>query len=164
MQTEANIPAEYRYLRGDSVIMDSELSLLRSGVVDFMKNRAKDNAYQRYMHWKKLTNEFAVLTTYSYADVPLPKTYDTIFLCRKPSIKVHINYTVTQAIINGWTPVEQLHCGHKHVVIIQFHDLIPPICDGLPAFRVGQSWNVTSDLGFCNFQDYSAICERLTRT
>ena len=164
MRDESYISPQYRYLKGDSIFMDSELLLLRSGVVDFMKNRAKDSAYQRYMNWKKSANEIAVLTTYSYADVLLPKTYDTIFLCGKPSIVVHANYTLTQAIINGWTAVDRLHHGHKHVVIIQFHDVIPSICNSLPVFRVGQGWNVTSDLGFCNFQDYYAICENLDRT
>src|ERR1700754_1532970 len=162
MQTEANTPPEGRYLKGISVFMDRELSLLRSEVIDFMKNRTKDSAYQRYMHWKQATNEIAVLTTYAYADILLPKTYDTIFLYRQPEIVIHVPYTITQAVINGWTAVEQLDHGHKHVVIIQFQDGIPSICESLPAFRVGQRWDLTTPLGFCNFQDYTAIREHLT--
>jgi len=137
MQTEANTPPESRYLKGVSVFMARELLLLRSGVIDFMKNRTKDIAYQRYMQWEQATNEITVLTTYAYADIPLPKTYDTIFLYRQPENVIQLPYTITQAVINGWTAVEQLDHGHKHVVIIQFHDGIPLICECLPAFHVG---------------------------
>lgn len=164
MQSEANTPLEGRYLKGVSIFMDRELSLLRSGVIDFMKNRTKDIAYQRYMHWKQATNEIAVLTTYAYADIPLPKIYDTIFLCRQPENVIHVSYTLTQAVINGWTAVEQLDHGHKHVVVIQFHDGIPSICESLPAFRVGQGWDLAAPLGFCNSQDYIAIREHLTQS
>ena len=164
MKTEANIPPEGRYLKGVSVFTDRELSLLRTGVIDFMKNRTKDLAYQRYIHWKQATNEIAVLTTYAYADIPLPKKYDAIFLYNHPENVINVNYTVTQAVINGWTAVEQLDHGHKHVVIIQFHDGIPSICESLPAFRVGQGWDLTTPLGFCNFQDYTAIREHLTQS
>jgi hypothetical protein len=164
MQTEANSPPESRYLMGVSVVRDRELSLLQSGVIEFMKKKTKDNAYQRYMHWEQATNEIAVLTAYAYADIPLPKTYDTIFHYRQPANVIHVTYTLTQAVFNGWMAIEELSHGHKHVIIIQFPDGIPPICDKLPAFRVGQGWDLTAPLGFSNFQDYAAICQHLTRT
>ena len=164
MQSEANTPPENRYLKGTEVFMAVELSLLRSGVIDFMKNRAKNSAYQRYVRWKQAPNEIAILITYAYADIPLPKTYDTIFRYKQPADAIQTSYTITQAVINGWTAVDEIGCGHKHVVIMQFQDGIPPICESLPHFRVGQGWNLAAPLGFCNSQDYIAIREHLTRT
>ncbi len=162
MQAETEVPSEARHLIGHSVFEDRELSLLRFGVIDFMKGKMKDAVYDRYVKWKRAAGEVAVLTAYAYADLPLPKTYDTIFVYKEPTNVIYVPYTITQAVFNGWTAIDHLSHGHKHVIVLQFLGGVPSICGRLPAFRVDHGWDFSGPWGFCDSQDYPAICDKLS--
>ena len=90
-----------------------------------MIDRVKDNGYFEFIDWQRSKNEIAALTMYSFADILLPKRFDTVFQVDKTENYIHTEFIITQAIINGWTPVDQIEKGHKNIVIIHLPNQFP---------------------------------------
>ena len=149
-------PSE-RYLLCNAMFPDKLLVTIKSDVQKFMRSREKDVRYHHFMNWTRQENEIAVLTLYAYADIPLPRQYDLIFQIGQPDNYVIIDYTITQAVINGWTTVDQLDHGHKHIAIVQFPEGIPSIIDLLPPFSTKQAAQKGNQLGFCTTTDFAFI-------
>jgi len=157
MQNENEIAPSSRYLLCDSVFSDKTLATVKSDVRRFMRDREKDATYHRFISWTRQQNEIVILSLYAYADIPLPKQYDIIFQIGRPENHMPIEYTITQAIINGWTSVDQLDHGHKHITVVQFPTGIPSIFEILPAFSKEQVTKKGTQLGFCTKADFEFI-------
>ena len=74
------------------------------------------------------------VTMYAYADIFLPKQFDIAFQIDKPDNYSDTTFVINQAITNGWTSVNQIDHGHKHIVMIEFPNSVPGIFNLLPAF------------------------------
>jgi hypothetical protein len=157
MRTEKEIDPSKRYLLCDSVISDKTLAIVKSDVRRFMKDREKDTTYHQFINWIPQQNEMVVLSLYAYADMPIPKQYNIIFQIGQPENYISADFTITQAIINGWTSVRELGYGHKHIIIIQFPKGIPSIFDILPVFSVERNIRKEYQLGLCTKFDFESI-------
>ena len=122
-----------------------------------MSDRVKDDEYFEFINWQRSKNEIAALTMYSFADILLPMHFDTIFQVDNTGNYIHTEFAITQAIINGWTPVDQIEKGHKHIVIIQFAESIPDIFNLLSNFNDSKNIDSQIQLGFCDKVDFDAL-------
>jgi hypothetical protein len=151
MQRENEIPVSERYLLCNCIFSGGMVKQIKSDVKKFMSDREKDDCYRQFINWKQKKNEIVVLTMYAYADLLLPKKFDTVFHIRKPDESVNAEFSITQAVLDGRFPVNEINHGHKHVVIIEFEGAVPGIFD-----------RDKVELGFCNSSDFNSIKEKLT--
>ncbi len=161
MQSETEISPSERYLICNYSFTDLTIDKIKRDIKHFGTTRSKDECYWQFMNWHKKCNEIAVLTIYAYADISLPKKFDTIFDIEHPANFLNIGFLVTQVVFNGWTPFNQISHGHKHVTIIQFDEAVPHIFNFLPVFGDETPKANSLQLGFCNEADYMAIRNKL---
>ncbi len=150
MLAEQNVNPSDKYLACNSILDSDSIVLLKKNVTEFCKNHEQDALYHEFINLQPSGKELAVVTLYAYADMPLPITFDTLFIIEKPEIYTEAAFTVKMSIINGWIPVDQIAHGHKHVLVLKFEDTIPEI---LTQSRVRGSQR----LGLCNRIDFPAI-------
>ncbi|TKK64106.1 hypothetical protein FC093_23320 [Ilyomonas limi] len=129
-----------------------------------MADRKKDNLYFEFINWQKQTNEIVVLTMYAYADILLPKYFDTIFQIDNPENFIETKFVIKQAVINGWTSVGEISHGHKHILVVEFPNSIPDILNLLSEFSYKKTIKNEIHLGFCNKIDFDAIKTNLHQT
>ena len=134
---------------------------IKTDVIKFMADREKDDNYLKFINWKRRDNEIVVLTMYAYDDILLPKKYDIVFEIEKPDNFVNCNFTIMQAIFNGWTPLNQISNGHKHICILQFDKEICNIFSSLTSFDNREKQQNNFQLGFCDSNDFEAIRNKL---
>ncbi|MBS1664908.1 MAG: hypothetical protein JST68_27925 [Bacteroidetes bacterium] len=156
MHSEAQIQPSERYLLCTAYFSDQLVKKIKTGVKKFMENRPKDETYYRFMSWSGKKNEIAVLTTYASAGFSLPISFDFIFADNDHTLTVDTRYKATQAVWNGWTPIEFVDRGHKHILILEFDTEIPTIFSSLPKFIEG-TYPDGQYLCFCNKTDFEAI-------
>jgi len=137
------------------------LDRVKNDVKSFMASRQKDDLYYQFIDWQKKSNEIAVLTTYAFADIPLPKQFDTIFQIDNPDNYTDINYTVTQAVINGWTSIPEMGHGHEHILVLEFKVSVPDIFDLLSDLDETKPYMINKELGFCSKADFEFIKKKL---
>ena len=136
---------------------------VKADVKAFMADREKDDKYFEFINWQKTENEIVVLTMYAYDDISLPKKYDTVFQIDKPSNFVNLDFTITQAVLNGWTGVNQISRGHKHICVIQFNKPADGIFRLLTYFDPKRTVLDNIQLGFCDKNDFEEIKTILER-
>ncbi len=156
-ETAINQPA--KYLLCNYRFSLKMIETIKKDIKLFMTDREKGDTYFRFMNWQKKENELLVLTMYAYADIPLPKTFDTAFEIDKPDNFVHVDYTITQTVFNGWMPRTEIARGHKHICVIEFGKEIPGIFNSLPLFDESADTKKLVTLGLCERGDF----ERLVR-
>jgi len=162
MQTEREANKLERYLLCNYRFPEKTIETIKTDVSDFMSNRERDENYFRFINWQKKENELVVLTMYAFDDILLPKKFDTIFQIENPNNFIQVDFTVTQAIVNGWTPLNQISRGHKHICIIEFYNDIPAILHLVPLFDETLQGGV--QLGFCDTTDFENIKINLLKT
>lgn len=126
-----------------------------------MADKEKDDKYFEFINWQKSENEILVLTMYAYDDISLPKKYETVFQIDKPGSFVHLDFTITQAVLNGWTAVHKINRGHKHICVLQFDKPVDSIFSLLSNFCPEQTAHNNIQLGFCDKNDFEEIKTRL---
>ena len=161
MLTESQASPTDRYLLCNYFFPDAMIKKLKADVKSFMADRKKDDLYYEFIDWKKKTNELMVLTMYAYADISLPKQFDIAFQIDTPDNFDDTIFVINKAIINGWTSVNQIDHGHKHILIIEFPDTVPSIFKLLPAFSDSATNGNMIQLGLCSKTDFKAIKENL---
>ena len=161
MKTEAQTHPSDRYLLCSHSLSDKTLERVKDDVKSFLINRQRDDLFHQFMNWQKKRNEIAVLTMYAFADILLPKQFDIVFQIDNLSNYVNINYTIRQAIINGWTSTAEIGYGHKHVLILKFENSVPDIFNLLSDFNEAQQYKTNKELGFCAKSDFELIKEKL---
>ncbi|WP_153797014.1 hypothetical protein [Foetidibacter luteolus] len=142
---------------------EAMIKKVKADVKTFMNDKEKDELYYKFIDWEKQANEMMVLTMHAYADISLPKKFDTAFQINKPHNYVEATITINQAIINGWTSVNQIAHGHKHIIIIDFQSSVPNIFNLLPAFGDNGTTSNETKLGICSNIDFEAIKTNLKR-
>ena len=157
MTTEIEVNPSGSFLLCSYLFTDELIGKVKQDVKTFMFDRVKDNVYFEFINWQRSKNEIAALTMYSFADILLPKRFDTIFQVDNTENYVHTEFAITQAIINGWTPVGQIEKGHKHIVVIQFAESIPDIFNLLSNFNVSENVGGQIQLAFCDKVDFDSI-------
>ena len=157
MKTEIEINSSDRYLLCNYYFSDNVIDRVKDDVKAFMADREKDDKYFEFINWQKNNNEIVVLTMYAYDDILLPKKYDIVFQIDKPTNFVHTDLTITQAVLNGWTSVNQISRGHKHICVIQFNKTTDSIFSLLTHFDPKQPANNNIQLGFCDESDFEEI-------
>jgi hypothetical protein len=161
MNTETEINSSDRYLLCNYYISDKVIDRVKDDVKAFMADKEKDDKYSEFINWQKNNNEIVVLTMYAYDDILLPKKYDTVFQIDKPTNFVHLDFTITQAVLNGWTAVNKISRGHKHICVIQFKKTVNYIFSLLTLFDPKQPANNNIQLGFCDQSNFEEIKKRL---
>lgn len=146
-----------RYLICNYILSDTTMERVKADVKSFMSDREKDESYFKFITWKRKENEIAVLTMYAYDDIQLPKHFDTVFQVDKPNNFVHLDFAITQAVVNGWTLLNQIIKGHKHICIIQFNESVPEIFKLLPLFDSTDTLQNVIQLGFCDKTDFKIV-------
>lgn len=136
---------------------------VKADVKAFMADREKDDKYFEFIDWKKTETEIVVLTMYAYDDISLPKKYNTVFQIDKPNNFVDLDFTITHAVLNGWTGVNQISRGHKHICVIQFDKAVHSIFNLLTHFDPKTTVHDNIELGFCEKNDFEKIKARLER-
>lgn len=155
--------AEERFLFADEYISERSISFWQKEAVKRRRDKEKDEAYERFINWKKQANEIAVITLYSYADFRVPRKFDVVFDFGRPDEFIQANYQLTQSVWEGWYPVNFIDRGHKHICVFSFDDKIPDLLfkmkqrDGLNE----QDGDNFKKLGFCNMRDYDSIARYL---
>jgi hypothetical protein len=161
METDIEINSSERYLLCNYSFSDTMIDRLKEDVKAFMADREKDDKYFEFINWQKSNNEIVVLTMYAYDDILLPKKYDTVFQIDKPTNFTHTDFIITQAVLNGWTGVNQISKGHKHICVIQFNRTVDNIFSLLTHFSPEQTAYNIIQLGFCDENDFEEIKTRL---
>ena len=161
MRTEAESPADARYLYTDEFYSDTALKVMQADCVHRYQHWGKDAAYSTFVHWARQPNEVAVFTWHAYADLALPKQFNCIFHVDNPREFLLISYTLTQSIIllGGGLPIGRIEHGHKHICVITFAQEVPAIFNLLHkedgSFRTPPEGR--KRLGFCAATDLPAI-------
>ena len=163
METEKETNSSDRYLLCNYFFFFKVIDRVKTDVKAFMTNREKNEKYFEFINWEKNENEIVVLTMYAYDDILLPKNYDTVFQIDKPDNFVHLDFTITQAVLNGWTGVNQINRGHKHICVIQFEKTVDNIFRLLTHFDLKQPAHNKIQLGFCDKTDFEEIKTRLVQ-
>lgn len=152
-QPEQNTPPDQRYLTcGIQCSVEFIINKVYKNIRQVNDNQYTE-AYNRFMSWKKSPNEIAVFTWYAYADVIIPRKYNTVFLIENPDNYVVSEFTITQCVFEGRLPVHEMAHGCKHLCILEFENGIPDIFKYLPD-SVGQKWEI---LGLCDFENLEGI-------
>ena len=161
MQTETEVKASERYLLCNYAFSDQMIERIKTDVRSFMADKKKDDNYLKFINWQKQENDIVVLTLYAYDDILLPKKYDTVFQIDKPSNFANRSFTITQAVLNGWTPVNQIAKGHKHICIIQLDKEVSSIFNSVALFDSKEALQDKFRLGFCDMNNFEAIKNKL---
>lgn len=171
MQTEAECPANTRYLYADELYTDSALQLLQADCIRRYQKWEKNAAYETFVQWKRQASEAVVFTWHAYADLVLPKQLDCIFHVDNPQEHLLVSYTLTQSIISlgGGLPISSVEHGHKHICVLTFEQEVPAMFQLLHRLEGTASTVSLRDafkLGFCQAADLPAITaahERITQ-
>lgn len=155
MHSEIKTTKSDNYLLCNYRFSDKTIETIKADISGFMSNREKDDIYRKFIEWQRKANEIVVLTMYAYDDIPLPKKFDTIFQYNTPSNFIHLDYTITQAVFNGWMPVSEISRGQKHICIIEFINKMPDIFLSVPLFD--ETLQSGIQLGFCNEANFESI-------
>jgi hypothetical protein len=133
--------------------------MVKEDVTSFMSTREKDDSYYQFINWRRKENEIVVLTEYANADVPLPINLDTIFQFDQPGNSIQLDFSITQAVFNGWMPINEISRGHKHFCIIEFSTAVPDLFQSLPLFD--KSFETGIRLGLCLAANFESIKTKL---
>lgn len=163
METAIKTNSSERYLLCNYVFSDKMINRVKAEVETFMAKREKDETYFEFINWKKTETEIVVLAMYAYDDILLPKKYNTVFQIGKPGNFVNPDFTITQAILNGWASVNQMSKGHKHICVIQMENAADSIFNLLTYFDPKKTGHGNIQLGFCDKNDFEEIKNRLER-
>jgi hypothetical protein len=161
METEIKVNSSERYMLCNYSFSDKMIDRVKADVISFMAEREKDDKYFEFIDWKKTATEILVLTMYAYDDILLPKMYDTVFQIDKPSNFANLDFTITQAVFNGWAGVNQISKGHKHICVIQFDKAVHSIFNLLTYFDPKRTAHDNIQLGFCDKNDFEEIKTKL---
>jgi hypothetical protein len=161
MEPDIQINSSDRYLICNYSFSDKMIDIVKEDVKAFMADREKDDKYFEFINWQKIDNEIVVLTMYAYDDILLPKKYGTVFQIDKPTNFVHTDFIITQAVLNGWTGVNKISRGHKHICVIQFNKAVDNIFSLLTHFSPEQTTYNNIQLGLCGKNDFEEIKPRL---
>ena len=167
MQTEEQCKPSQRFLFADEYFSDRAIAIWQSECIKRCSDKHKGSAYERFVNWRrKKENEIAVFTLYAYADLNVPKKFDTIFYHYDPKQFLRIDYELTQSIYEAWLPLDTVENGHKHICVFSFDKTLP---DMLNTLHRGETKFSTSrpdqrSLGFCDFKDFEAITKRIEKT
>ncbi len=160
MLSETEVPSAYRYLICEYFFDRYWLQKIKGQVIAFMKERNKDAIYKSFIEWENTANEIAVFTSYAYADLDIPKHFDTVFDISDPDNYDKVDYELILPILNGYAPFNGISHGHKHVCVLKFEKSIPSIFDLLIPYQ--QDWPKHQiSLGFCLNDDFLSIKQRL---
>ena len=161
MDPETEAAKSDKYLLCNYRFSNETIETIKADVRGFMSNRDKDDIYYKFVDWQRKPNEIVVLTMYAYDDIPLPKRFGTIFQIDNTSNYIHLDYIVTQAVFNGWMPVNEISRGHKHICIIEFPNEMPDIFLSVPLFD--ETLQKGIQLGFCDQTDFESIQTNLSQ-
>lgn len=165
MQREEQCEPSQRFLFAEEYFSDKAIAIWQSECIKRCEDKEKGNAYEKYVNWEQKENEIAIFTLYAYADIEVPKTFDTIFHLDNPKEFLRIHFELTQGIFEAWYPVDKLNHGHKHLCIFSFAKMPPDIFNTLHKGKSKFSTPPTGQrlLGFCNSMDFDAITDRIEK-
>lgn len=165
MQTEEQCKPHQRFLFAYEYLSDKAIGIWQSECVTRCKDKVKESAYEKYIHWTQQSNEIAIFTLYAYADFTIPKKFNIIFHLDNPSHFVRIDYELTQSIYEAWFPLDRIEDGHKHLCIFSFEQSIPDILNTLHKSEEKFSTLPPQQkaLGFCNSIDFEAVATRIEK-
>jgi hypothetical protein len=129
---------------------------LKEDVTSFMLGRSKDDCYYTFINWEKSPLELVGVTMYAPEEIKLPRKYDVIFQIDKPSNFEVVPVIITQAIFNGWMPIDYLEKGHKHVCVMRFSNQIPRIFNSAATFKDGRQSDGI-EIGLCDVDEFLII-------
>ena len=165
MKTEEQCNPSERFLLAEEYFSDKAISIWQSECIKRCRDKQKEEAYDRFVNWRRRENEVAVFTLYAYADFEIPKKFDILFNLSNPNEFLRVDYQLTQAVFEAWFPMDNINCGHKHLCIFSFEETLPDILstmhkiDGL--FSTAQ--NDQKKLGFCHSKDFEEIKARIEK-
>ncbi|MCP2029337.1 hypothetical protein L1276_004521 [Flavobacterium sp. HSC-32F16] len=165
MRNEEDCPQTQRYLFCDTYLSDKGIDLSQNDIIKRFTNRNKSESYQKYITWKRKSNEIIVFTMYAYADLKINKEFDCIFNYDNPDEFVLEKFILTQSIYEGWVPTDIVDEGHKHLLVLKFENEIPKILFKLHKEEtLGDTRpKIYTKLGFCNKKDFEAIATNIKK-
>ena len=146
------------------IFSDITIDLWKEETIRRCKDEQKGSAYEKYVSWTRQENEVAVFTTYAYAGFSVPKQFDCIFNYDNPENYIQMEFSLTQAIFEGWFPTDRFEKGHKHLCVLKFKDELPDILNTLynetEKYYSG-TWDSKKHLGLCQMDDLQSITNNL---
>jgi hypothetical protein len=158
MLTEVKVDSPNRWFRCQNFLPEDVMRRVKEDVKVFMADRNKDDLYNELIDWRQRPNEIVVLTMYAYADIELPKRFDTVFEIENPDNFEEVSVQIRYAIFNGYAPVDLISHGHKHILVLEFIDSVPAIFNLLQPFNDKTRMSASEgQLGLCSKSDFQAI-------
>jgi len=163
MLPESKSKISQRFLQTDCILGNEAIDIWQRECRSRWTKKEKTEAYFKFINWKESKNEIALFTLYAYADFKIPKEFSCIFDLRNPEKYCESKIQLSQAIWEGWYPIDCIDHGHKHLAIFKFEDTIPEMI--LELYKENQKFlSVPKDslmLGICKFEDYNKVKEYL---
>ena len=159
MLAESESKITQRFLQTNCIFDEEAIEIWQKECRYRCTKKEKNEAYFKYLNWRKDKNEIALFTLYAYADLRIPKKFDCIFDYRNPERFYEAKMEITQSIWEAWFPLNSIDHGHKHLVIFKFEEKIPEIIFELHKEKKKFS-SVPNDslmLGICQIEDYNKI-------
>lgn len=164
MLDENKVETSYRYLIATGLVSDKLIENASRKGFDFIKDGSYVDKVEAFLKRPKSKNDIAVFTTYAYADIAIPRTFDVIFDYNNVDNYVESRFTVVYSFnyaITFFYLFEWIDHGHRHICVLEFENEIPSILNSLPNIQVDTSGQIR--ICFCQKQDFEAIRNNLKR-
>jgi len=138
MRSEADVPLPERvlYLEGEAI--------------------SEDNVGQEFGFMEQLPNNASTyFVTFSYADIPVGKTFDVVFPINNPELGILCESRIIAVSQQFGHPWDTIPHGWKTICRIQFPFGIPPLVHGLP--KVDGWYQNSQCVGICNAETWGAL-------
>lgn len=160
MQKEEDCEPSERFLQAIMQFPDNTVKKWKGETIRRLEGKEKGTHYDTFINWERKQTEVAVFTTYAYADLSIPMSFDCIFRYDRPEIFTRAPFVITQSILEAWYPTDDIGHGHKHLCILAFEKSIPTIIEVLHKetnFFSSWTWDAKKVLGICQFKDLQTI-------
>lgn len=115
MRSEADTPIEERYLRLESKVSPTSMTLIKSGLPSVLPPATK-----------------VFFVQYAYADLPFTKQFDVVFPKGRPQDGVRCKCRVIAATDQISRPLLEIPHGWKTICAVHFSGDIPELIQQLP--------------------------------
>lgn len=170
MKTTQDIPVHQRYLVAIQLMSADAIQRCKEATQRLLDRMAINSPSQpstqvlEFLNWEPQQNQFALLTSYAYADLQIPCQFDCLFDVRDPHNSESCELTIIQSVFEGYYPIKGIEHGHKHLLICRSENGTLPhlIQKLLVATDLGYEATPNSfRMGICLLSDYPMIANGL---
>jgi hypothetical protein len=156
MIEENKVPINERFLTIDSYFLEETIDEIKAYLFAGHVRVIYQEGHDKFINWQPNSREIALLSMYAYADFEIPRAFNIIFELNNPDNFIEVDFTITQAIFNGWAAVDSVGHGNKHVIIVRFEAKISDFLNQLMPFDKHR-YQLNSRFAFCKKDDFLTI-------